>query len=259
MLIKSELIDKIKDYFGLNIYESKVWLALLGKGVASAGEISEISNVPRSRTYDVLENLEKKGFVIIKIGKPINYIGVRPQIILDRLKNNITKESQEKMNTLSNIKTTEEFSNLENLYVNGISPIKREEISLSLTGKTNISNYLKEILKRAKKEVIICGETEYIKSKIKLFKNTLKNLKESNVSVKFSLFGENDVIKKISELLGVKVKKVNFNSKFFIIDRKEILFYLSKSSEEDSAVWVNSEFFVEAFSRLFETNLKNGK
>ena len=42
MILKQELINKIKDYFGLNIYETKVWMALLGKGVASAGEIAEI-------------------------------------------------------------------------------------------------------------------------------------------------------------------------------------------------------------------------
>ena len=62
MLVKQDLINKIKDYFDLNIYETKVWIALLGKGIASAGEIAEISGVPRSRTYDVLESLEKQGF-----------------------------------------------------------------------------------------------------------------------------------------------------------------------------------------------------
>ena len=67
MLVKQELINKIKDYFDLNVYETKIWLALLGKGVASAGEIATISGVPRSRTYDVLESLEKKGFSIVKL------------------------------------------------------------------------------------------------------------------------------------------------------------------------------------------------
>jgi len=46
MLIKQELINKIKDFFELNIYETKVWLALLGKGTASAGEIASMSGVP---------------------------------------------------------------------------------------------------------------------------------------------------------------------------------------------------------------------
>jgi UDP-N-acetylglucosamine 2-epimerase (non-hydrolysing) len=40
---------------------------LLSNGVSSAGEIAEISGVPRSRTYDVLEGLEKAGFVIQKL------------------------------------------------------------------------------------------------------------------------------------------------------------------------------------------------
>jgi len=66
MVLKSELVRKLKGYFDLNIYETKVWLALLSKGISSAGEIAEISGVPRSRTYDVLESLEKRGFVIQK-------------------------------------------------------------------------------------------------------------------------------------------------------------------------------------------------
>ena len=89
MLVKDDLINKIKDYFGLNVYETKVWLALLSKGIASAGEISTISGVPRSRTYDVLESLEKKGFAIEKLGKPVKYIGVKPGIILEKIKNNV--------------------------------------------------------------------------------------------------------------------------------------------------------------------------
>ena len=86
MLVKQELINKIKDYFDLNVYETKVWLALLSKGIATAGEIATISGVPRSRTYDVLEGLEKRGFVIIKLEKPVKYMGVKPNIILEKLK-----------------------------------------------------------------------------------------------------------------------------------------------------------------------------
>ena len=55
----------------LNLYEVKIWTALLSRGVSTAGELSDIANVPRSRTYDVLESLEKKGFIIMKLGKPI--------------------------------------------------------------------------------------------------------------------------------------------------------------------------------------------
>ena len=61
----------------------------VSRGVSTAGELSNISDVPRSRTYDVLESLEKKGFALVKLGKPVKYIGVKPKMILEKLKNNV--------------------------------------------------------------------------------------------------------------------------------------------------------------------------
>ena len=56
MIIERNFLNKLKA-FGLNSYEAKIWTALLSRGVSNAGELSDISNVPRSRSYDVLENL----------------------------------------------------------------------------------------------------------------------------------------------------------------------------------------------------------
>ena len=253
MLIKQELRNKIRDYFDLNVYETKVWLALLGKGIASAGEIASISRVPRSRTYDVLETLEKKGFAIVKLGKPVKYIGIKPKIILEKLKNNVRKNAEERIESLLKIKDTDEFTKLEELYKGGLSPVKREDISAALKGKSNISNYLKEILQSANKEVIICTNAEEIKLKTKLFQQTFDILKKANIRVKFALSGDDDLIKQIENKFNKKIKKVNIDAKFFIIDRKEILFYLSKDvNKEDIAIWINSEFFAQAFSSLFE-------
>jgi hypothetical protein len=37
------------------------------------------------------------------------------------------------------------------------------------------------------------------------------------------------------------------------VDRKEILFYISKDkNQDDIAVWINSEFFSQAFATLFD-------
>ncbi len=260
MLVKQELINKIKDYFDLNIYETKVWLALLSRGVASAGEVAELSRVPRSRTYDVLESLEKKGFAIVKIGKPIKYLGVKPKMILEKLKNNVRTDAEERIVSLSNIKGTEEFTKIEELYKEGIHPIKREDISAALKGKSNISNYLKEIIQNAKKEVIICTNAQEINSKAKLFQQTFEILKRENIKVKLALSGDKDLIKQIANKFAIKAEKVDIDAKFFIVDRKEILFYLSKNAEnEDIAIWLNSDFFSEAFACLFDKALGNKK
>lgn len=253
MLVKTELINKIKDYFDLNVYETKVWLALLGKGAASAGEIAEISGVPRSRTYDVLESLEKKGFAIIKLGKPVKYLGVKPRMIIEKLRNNVQKEAEEKILSLSNVKNTSEFTQLEDLYNEGIDPVKREDISAALKGKSNISNYLREIIKEAKKEVMVCADVKDIMSKAKLFKQTFELLQKSTVKVKLCLSGDDKLIKDAEKDFGIKIIKTDIKAKFFIVDRNQILFYLSKPEDrEELAIWLNSEFFSQAFATLFE-------
>ncbi|MDP3966600.1 MAG: helix-turn-helix domain-containing protein [archaeon] len=258
MLVKTDLIAKIKDYFELNIYETKVWLALLGKGSASAGEIASISGVPRSRTYDVLESLEKKGFAIVKLGKPVKYLGVKPRIILEKLKNNVRTEAEEKFQSLLKVKETDEFTQLEELYNVGISPVRREDLSASIKGRSTISNHLKEIIDSAEEEVIICTNFKEMKLKEKLFIDTFDSLKKKNVKIKVALSGDAEAIKKLSVSMKIKIKPIDIDSKFFIVDKKEVLFYLNKESEkEDQAIWLNSDFFATAFASLFETVVKD--
>src|SRR5512146_1860333 len=116
MIMKQELVKQIREYFNLNIYETKVWVALLSKGIASAGEVAELSGVPRSRTYDVLESLEKRGFAIVKIGKPVKYIAVKPTEVIEKMKSHTLHEAQEKVKSLANLKNTSEYVELEQLH-----------------------------------------------------------------------------------------------------------------------------------------------
>lgn len=255
MIAQKELINKLKDYFDLNVYETKVWLALLSKGIAAAGEVSDISGVPRSRTYDVLESLEKKGFALVKLGKPVKYIGVKPAVVVEKLKNNVKKEAEERIVTFSNIGETKEFSQLEELYLTGLNPVKREDLSSSLKGKFNISAQIRECLQNSKKEVIICTTASEIASKLKLFSQTFSNLQKSNIKIRIALSGDDKLIFGLSKKLNLKIKKVELEAKFYIIDRTEVLFYVSKGAEEDVAVWINSPFFAEAFATLFTSAL----
>ena len=243
MLLKQDLVKKVRDHFGLNIYEAKVWLALLRKGIATAGEVASLSGVPRSRTYDVLESLEKMGFAIVQLGKPVKYIGVKPRVIIEKLKNNVRKDAEDKMVELSKIRTTDEFNALESLYTTGMKPIKKEDISVALKGKSNITNHIKEIIRNAKEEVIICADAEEMASKAKLFQQTFGVLEKANVKLKVALSGDDRLIKKASENFNVKFKKINISAKFFIIDRKEILFYLSRNAEQEDTQYGLTQSF----------------
>ncbi|MBS3094199.1 TrmB family transcriptional regulator [Candidatus Pacearchaeota archaeon] len=255
MLVKQELINKIKDYFDLNIYETKVWLALIGKGIASAGEIAQISGVPRSRTYDVLESLEKRGFAIIKLGKPVKYLGVKPNVIIEKMKNNVHHDAEERIESLTRVKETTEYEQLESLYKQGIAPVNREDVHASIKGRSNIVNHAREIIENATSEVVICTNAEDIFNKVKLFNQTISKLIKNGIKVKIALSGSEEHVKKINTQLGIKAKHIEIDSKFFIIDRKEVLFYLKKqteSSQDENAIWLNSEFFAGALASMFE-------
>jgi len=263
MLVKTESIEKIRDYFGLNLYETKVWLALLSKGVVSAGDVAKISKVPRSRTYDILESLEKKGFAIAKLEKPVRYIGIKPKIILEKMQKDVKRQAEEKINYLSKVKEKKEFLELENIYKNNINPVKKESITMSLKGKATISNFVKNMFKKAKKEVIISTDVRDMKSKTKLFKKTIEELKKSNIKIKVALSGkeidDKESVKKISKILESKIQISDINTKFFIVDRKEILFFITQKYSEESAIWINSDFFASSFAEIFEAGLKSIK
>jgi len=255
-MIKQELINKIKNNFDLNIYETKVWIALLGKGIASAGEIAEISGVPRSRTYDVLESLEKRGFALMKLGKPVKYIAVRPDTIIEKLKTNTLKKANEKIDSIIKLKDTNEYSELKELYTVGIQPIRQEEISGSIKGKSSIYNHIKELLGNAQKEVIICTSAYEIQSKSRFFTTLFKRLEKSNIKVNIALSGDEKEINKINKKFNIKSKKIDINTRFFIADNKELLFMISNTEDDEIAVWLNTPFFTSTLSFMFEQATK---
>jgi len=252
--LKPELVKKIKSYFNLNIYETKVWLALLTRGVSSVGEVSEVSGVPRSRTYDVLESLEKNGFAITKLGKPVKYMAVKPVVVIEKLKNNARREADEKVKTLATMRGTEEFTALEQLHKSGIEPIKHGDLSSAIKGKSNIYNYLKEIIENANKEVIICMDAAEVLRRSKVFDQVFTRLKKSGVVVKLALNGNDFELRDVSTRLKIKPFRIPLDGKFIIIDRNQTLMMVTNSEHEDQevGVWINSEFFSNSLATLFD-------
>ena len=120
MIIKEEFLSRLRKIFDLNLYEVKVWTALLSRGTSTAGELSNISDVPRSRTYDVLESLEKKGFIIMKLGKPIKFIALKPGEVVERVKKNLLVKAKEKTKRLDTLKGDEVLEELNTLFTKGI-------------------------------------------------------------------------------------------------------------------------------------------
>ena len=260
MIMKQDLTKRIREYFNLNIYETKVWLALLSKGIASAGEVAELSSVPRSRTYDVLESLEKRGFAILKVGKPVKYIAVKPTEVIEKIKANIINLAQEKVKSLLNLKNTQEYVELEQLHSSGISPIKPHEITGSIRGRSNILSRLREIIENAQKEIFICTSVSDFEDKSRVLMPILEKTIKKNIKLKLALSGELEKIKKINARHNIKIRPMESNARLFMADKKEILFMLTpQNSDEEIAIWLNSPFFTESLTSVIENSLKNNE
>ena len=176
MLMKEDFLKKLRAAFDLNIYEVKIWTSLLYRGLATAGELSDISNVPRSRSYDVLESLEKKGFVMMKLGKPIKYIAVKPEEIIVRMKDHINTDAESKVGFLEDVKKEPIFNELEVLYKTGVQKIDPYSLTGSIKGRDNMYAHLKSMLERAEKSIIIQTTKDGFVRKAKRYKAVFRKL-----------------------------------------------------------------------------------
>lgn len=259
MIVKEELLSKLRRHFDLNLYEVKLWTALLSRGVSSAGELSDIADVPRSRSYDVLESLEKKGFVVMKLGKPIRYIAIPPNEVVDRVRKNMHIEAAEKVKRLESVKNSPLLSELETLHSQGITLIDPTELSGSLRGRHNVYNHLDMLIKNAKKSVNIVTTDKGFMRKVEGLKATFEKVSKKGAKIRISapITKEN---KDVAEgLKGIAEVKHNdkLNSRFVTIDGKDLVFMTMNDKEVhpsyDIGIWIKSPYFTSSMDTMFNT------
>src|SRR3989344_2844839 len=61
MQLQKNMEDELRDY-GLSEKEIKVYIACLKAGACTANRISELADLRRGTTYDIIESLKEKGF-----------------------------------------------------------------------------------------------------------------------------------------------------------------------------------------------------
>jgi len=147
------------------------------KGTSTAGELSNISDVPRSRTYDILESLEKKGFIVMKLGKPIKFIALKPEEVVERVKKNLVKYAQERTKRLETLKDDEVLEELNGLFTKGIKFVEPSELSGSLKGRQNLYNHLDMMIRDAEKTVTIVTTAEGLNRKLEALMPVLEKSK----------------------------------------------------------------------------------
>ncbi len=265
MIVKDEFLSRLRKIFDLNLYEVKVWAAILSRGNSTAGELSNISGVPRSRTYDILESLEKKGFIVMKLGKPIKFVAIKPDEVVERVKRNLTAHTKERLQRLETLKDDEVLGELNNLFTKGVKFVEPSELSGSLRGRENLYNQLDMMIRSAEKSVTIVTTHEGINRKWEALMPSLEKANKRGIKIRVAApIDSNNIsvareFKKLAEIRNLE----NIRARFVIIDSNQLMFMLLDDEKfhpsYDVGVWINTEFFAQALEQFFELAWKDLK
>ncbi len=257
MILKEEFLSKLRRHFNLNLYEVRVWTALLSRGVSTAGELSEIGGVPRSRAYDVLESLEKKGFVTMKLGKPIKYLAVEPKEVVERVKKLVQKNANESIGKLEELGKSEVLSELERLHTQGIDFIDATDLSGAVRGKHNLYAHLETMVKSAEKSVTIMTTTKGLQRKADALKPILQKLSKKDVNIKIAAPITADcegAVKDLKDFADIRHIQ-DVSGRFCVVDNKDLMFMVMHDEKVhptyDIGIWVNTPYFASALESMF--------
>lgn len=211
---------------GLTMYEAQAYVTLTSLISATATEISEKAEIPRSKIYDVLKKLYKKEYIEIEDGRPLTYNVKSPVEVLSKEKEKLNSRIDDTITTLTNV------------YENGMNQVQAP--IWRIYGIEKIINQEVEIIKRAKTSVnmrigfLFENEAE---SLIKSFK-TNKKLKV-NILASPTCYVNNeeiDIIKLFKDE-GINIQKADIPFvKVLISDCKEMMHTYTKFSEDKREV-----------------------
>ncbi|MFX0162028.1 MAG: TrmB family transcriptional regulator [Candidatus Hodarchaeota archaeon] len=265
-----EEVEELKENFGLNTYEARVYVALIKRGEMVPKQIGVEANIPLPRTYDTLRALEEKGFVIStpsKEGSSRLYRAVDPEIALNKR----IKDFEEDYKALiSKKKNSFDFlvKKLGEAFKTS-SEVRLEEVFL-IRRLENIIEKAWGMIKRARNEVILVGyatiellnyEEWKLKEMFPIIHDRLKNKVSFKLLVPKLEEGQKMLIKTVTsgfkELFTVKISE-NTMLDFLIIDQKEILLGVPQPNIEEvfegsvSALWFQNPLFADALKRNFQ-------
>lgn len=245
MVASQNVLDALKQ-IGLNLYERKLWVALLSRGTSTAGELSSLAKVPRSRSYDVLESLAEKGFVIVQTAKPLKYVAIQPKEALERAKKKINEDANIMTKRIDSLKSSSIVKELEKIHRQGVDLVEPEDFTGSLKGRHMMHQQLETMFKSAKSKISIMATPQTLQEIHSNHSEVLKKASDKGVKVRIAAHGNvaSDILKGLKSFAEVRKAKGGPVGRFFVVDGKHAVLALTEDSvhpSQDSVFWTQSE------------------
>ncbi len=207
---------------GLKEYESRAFLALVKYGSLTGEKISRLGGIPLPRIYDTLDDLQKKGLVLIGSGRPKMFKLVDPRVSFENYIKTKKIELGKKLEGEKKVAKT--LSKI--LQAIGTKETYREEKwnIWHIDRKGHVTKTLEEIEQKAKQDLVVfSGDLSWVKeSKEILGKIIRKGIKVRVIVKPYQQGSSTESNIAVAKSLGIKVRAgYTGNLRCNIIDGKE--------------------------------------
>ncbi len=241
---------------GLTEYEARIYLTLASKGPIKASELSFFGQIPRTKTYGAINELERKGLLRIIPGKPEVYSPASPGEVLMPMVNKLSRQLAEAESVVEGLMLTFES----NRFVKRDVPKEADEF-WEVQGRSGIINKMNQIFSDATKSINYCTSAEGLIRVYKAQCDILEKANERGAEVRIlSLVnsGNAAVAREVAEVLKFKVLDKPFGQNFVTVDSRQLIAIeatpedLRTDQGADKGIWTTNRLLVELHDQLFE-------
>ena len=202
---------KILSEFGLTPYESKVYLAVLQQGLATAGDIAKVAGIRREEVYRTLPKLEKNGLIERVLGRPAR---VRALPIDDALSILISRKKEEASRIIRNLleKKSELLEKFQEFKPDKMDEEEKAHFTL-VSDKDAIEKRVSLLISQATNTISFVDTFENAFRFVLTFADELISANERNVDVRI-ITEYPDNTKLIPEALDKHVPTSSFNIRY---------------------------------------------
>lgn len=240
---------------GLTEYESRLYLALLRNGPIKASQLSFFGQVPRTKTYGAIKELQRKGLVSITPGKPEIYAPGSPIEVLMPIVSRLDHDIKDSEHVVQSLAMTYESSK----YVKRDVP-KQSDQFWHIEGRQSINNKLNQLMKDASQSISYSTTPAGLIRAYRVHANALEHAAKKGATVRLlsPVTPENSaLVNEFSEIVDFRTTQEPLAS-FVCVDSKELVVLDSRPDDvstdqgADIAVWTTNRLLVELFEKLFE-------
>ncbi|WP_458185805.1 TrmB family transcriptional regulator [Haladaptatus sp. NG-WS-4] len=142
---ETETVELLSE-LGLTEYEARTFVALLQLGEGTAKDVSDVSDVPRTRVYDAVEQLHDRGLVDVQYGSPQKFWAVSRDTSVRKFQRRYEGNIEHLSDLLSELETVERGSH-------------EQPGVWTVTGRESVEDRIREFLDEATAEVVcICTD-----------------------------------------------------------------------------------------------------